>query len=629
MKFTLFIIVLFFHFCSFGQDSFEKILKNGKGEVVINYRNSDSFISLDKNGEISGAEYEILLDFFSWVEEEYNVQITPSFVMMNSFSELYESISSSDVSGLFGSCSFSITDKRLKEVRFSPAYLPDIEVMISSKDLPILQDTSEFRIKFKTSKAITVQGSTFEDDIRNLNHSGNVMDMEFVSTTEQVISSINSTNNTYGFIELPNFFKLYKNGLKLNRQNLFLVQREGYGIIYPKESDWNDVVWAYFKVDDNRVRVNGILEKYFGIELINFINEIQFSSDSQKKLLLLNRENELETLEANNLKLSLENEKLDNEKNKAEREILIAQESALEMYILLGVISFVLILGLVVYAYYLKNKDHKIISEQKKQVEIQKEIVEEKHRLITDSIHYAFTIQKAMLQGEDHINPQLPEHFVFFKPKDVVSGDFYWSKVVGDFCFFASVDCTGHGVPGGFMSVLGISLLNDILFDHDILNPAQVLEALNKRVITELDQSSREGSSKDGMDISLARINLKTLEMIWAGAHNPLYIFRNGELTELKANKQPIGYYDYSKPFDNVSFQLQKKDMIYSYTDGYPDQFGGERDKKLKSSGFKDLLKDIQLLSIPEQKKYLDNHFKSWKGENEQVDDVCVIGMRI
>lgn len=443
------------------------------------------------------------------------------------------------------------------------------------------------------------------------------------------MGAIQSNNNCFGYVELPNYFNLYQQGIKLNRQNLFLVQREGYGIIYPLGSDWNEPMWQYFQDENNRKKVQQILQKYFGLELIQFISEIQSSTDEQKNLLLLTKENELESLLAENLKLSLENEKLDNEKSKAERDVLENYEKTLEWLIILGIISFVIILSLVIYAYYVKNKDHKVISKQKKEVELQKDIVVEKHRLITSSIHYAKTIQNAMLQGEEHVNKQLPDHFVFFRPKDVVSGDFYWSKIVGDYCYFAAVDCTGHGVPGGFMSVLGISLLNDILFDHDLLSPAEVLDKLDARVIHELGQSDKEGSSKDGMDISLCRINLKTLELVWAGAHNPLYVYRSGELIELKPNKQPIGYFEYGKPFDNQFLQLQKDDMIYSSTDGYPDQFGGDRGKKFKSSGFKNLLSRIQLLSTIEQKKYLERHFTEWKGENEQVDDACVIGMRI
>jgi serine phosphatase RsbU (regulator of sigma subunit) len=628
-KHFLILLILLFSQWSWSQDSFKELLSKGHGEVTVNFRTAPSFIYLNEHGGVAGVEFEILEDFYHWVELNHNVEIIRNYNVIESFSELYLSISESKSEGLFGVCSFSITSERLKEVKFSPAYLPDLEIMVSSADLPILKDSAEFSKEFGNAKAITVKGSTFEEDIKNLKPLVKLLDMEYVSNTEDVISAVENQNNCYGFIELPNYFSLYQKGIKLNRQNLFLVQREGYGIIYPKNSDWNEPLWEYFQQESNQKKIIEILQKHFGSELVNFITEIQESTDMQKNVLLLTKENELESLVADNLKLSLENEKLDNEKAKAERKVLESKEETLEWFIILGVISFIIVLIIVFYAYYLKNKDHKIISAQKKEVEAQKDIVIEKHRLITSSIHYAKTIQNAMLQGEEYTNKALPEHFVFFQPKDVVSGDFYWSKIIGDYGYFASVDCTGHGVPGGFMSVLGISLINDIVYDHDLLKPSEILDKLNKRVIDELDQSDKEGSSKDGMDISLSRINLKTLELVWAGAHNPLYVYRNGELIELKPNKQPIGYFEYGKPFDDQTLQLEKNDMIYSSTDGYPDQFGGVKGKKLKSSGFKNLLSRIQVLSTKEQKKYLERHFSEWKGENEQVDDACVIGMRI
>ncbi len=628
MKIITFILLLFTLGANWSQDSFQDVLTNHKGSVTINYKTAFNFIN-EENGVLKGVEFEILEDFYKWVELKYDVEIKREYQPVKSFSDLYQSIKFPESNGVFGVCSFSITKERLKEVKFSPAYLPDIEVMVSSSDLPILKDSSEFSAKFGNAKAITVKGSTFEEDVVSLKTLLTDIPIEYVSNTEEVVTTVQHQMNCYGFVELPIYFDLYQKGVKLNRQNLFLVQREGYGIIYPLESDWNEPLWEYFQEDNTKKKHQEILAKYFGSELVKFISEIQGSTDEQKNVLLLTKENELESLVADNLKLSLENEKLDNEKTKAERKILESKEETLEWLIIFGVISFLVILAIVMYAYYLKTKDHKVILAQKLEVEKQKDIVVEKHRLITDSIHYAKTIQNAMLQGENHVNKNLPDHFVFFQPKDVVSGDFYWSKIVDGYCYFASVDCTGHGVPGGFMSVLGISLLNDILFDHYLLTPAEILDKLDQRVIEELDQSDKEGSSKDGMDISLSRINLKTLELVWSGAHNPLYIFRNGELIELKPNKQPIGYYEYGKPFDNKNLQLQKGDMIYSSTDGYPDQFGGVKGKKLKSSGFKNLLSKIQLLSTKEQKKYLERHFMEWKGENEQVDDACVIGMRI
>lgn len=605
-----------------GQDAFEAILQNGKGTVEIRYKDAGQFVN-DASGKITGAEYEIIESFFQWVESKEGVEIQRIYNKYEDFGEMYMSIADNPhESGVFSICSYSVTAERLKEVKFSPSYMPDIEVMVSSKDLPVVKDSTELTEKFKYSKAVTVKGSTFEADILDLAELIPNLNIKYVASHADVIKEISTHKNTFGFLELPTYLELFENGVNINRQNLFAVQRDGYGFIYPINSDWHGMVWEYFQNEENKVIIRDILLKHFSYEVIEFLEEVNSSSSNEIQILLLEREKDIEELRFDNQQLLIDNERLD-------KEMKLAEADAVKTYLFIGIGMLVIVLFLSGLAYYIKNRDHKVIVRQKEEVEQQKNIIEEKHRLITDSIHYAKTIQNAMLQGEEHTNEELPDHFVFFVPKDVVSGDFYWSKVIGSHCYFAAVDCTGHGVPGGFMSVLGISLLNDILFDHNLLTPAEILEKLTDRVIKELDQTGEEGASRDGMDISLARINLETLELVWAGAHNPLYIFRKGKLIELKANKQPIGYYPYRKPFDDQTLQLEKGDMIYSSTDGYPDQFGGERGKKLKSSGFKQVLSEAQLLSTVEQKKYLLHHFKAWKGACEQVDDACVVGMRI
>lgn len=621
MRYFWIIGILLSSYC-LAQNSYQQLLSAKKADVEIRYKDAGKFVN-DQSGYLSGAEFEILEHFFRWVEEKEGVEIHRNYVKYDDFGKMLKTITASpDSSGIFSICSYSITQERLQELRYSPSYMPDIEVLVSSSDLPIVKDTNDLINHFKHSTALTVKGSTFEQDILQIKQLLPDLSINYVPSHAEVISGITNGKNTFGFLELPTYLDLFQEGIKINRQNVFLIQREGIGFVYPLNSDWHSAVWQYFQDENNRAEVQSILLKYFSHELLSFINEIDASSENQMQILLLAREKDIETLRIENQELIYENDKLEAAQK-------LANADAWRIYLIIGIGALVIVLFLAGLAYKIKSKDHQVILKQKQEVEEQKNIIEEKHRLITDSIHYAKTIQNAMLQGEEHTNSSLPDHFVFFSPKDVVSGDFYWSKIMNEYCYFAAVDCTGHGVPGGFMSVLGISLLNDILFDHDLLTPAEILDKLSDRVIKELDQSDKEGSSKDGMDISLVRINLNTLELVWSGAHNPLYIFRKGNLIELKADKQPIGYYPYSNPFTNQSLQLEKGDMIYSSTDGYPDQFGGENDKKLKSSGFKKVLSKAQLLSTKEQKKFLTNYFEEWKGNREQVDDACIVGMRI
>ncbi|MEW6468628.1 MAG: two-component regulator propeller domain-containing protein [Bacteroidota bacterium] len=259
----------------------------------------------------------------------------------------------------------------------------------------------------------------------------------------------------------------------------------------------------------------------------------------------------------------------------------------------------------------------------------EKEKVEEAHKSITDSINYARKIQTAILPQDGEFWACFPNSFVLFKPKDIVSGDFYWVTSSGDHLFYATCDCTGHGVPGGFMTMLGTSLLNEIVNEKNIIEPAEILNTLRDRIILSLKQSSA-GESKDGMDMSVCRMDKKRAKLVYAGANNALYLVRAGALEEYKPDKQPVGFYeDVKRPFTQKEIALQKGDVIYTFSDGYADQFGGDKGKKFKYRNFEQLLVAIHDKPMKEQKKILDETIEDWRGDFEQLDDILVIGIRI
>lgn len=301
-----------------------------------------------------------------------------------------------------------------------------------------------------------------------------------------------------------------------------------------------------------------------------------------------------------------------------------------EVYTYAGALgfAFMLVLASVLYkSYKSKQKSNFLITHQKEEIE-------HRHREITDSINYAKRIQDALLKETEHVSGKLPTHFILYKPKDIISGDFYWSLEKQGYLYIAAGDCTGHGVPGAMMSMLGIAFLNEITSIENFLTPAGILDKLRERVVKELNQTGKEGENKDGMDISIACLNLQTNELQWAGANNPLWVISNKpegpiELKEVKPNKQPIGYHPNSSPFTNNIIQLEKSNSFYLLTDGYYDQFGGEKGKKFKPAQLKELILNIYSKSLEEQKKILNSAFEDWRGNLEQVDDVCIIGMRI
>lgn len=274
------------------------------------------------------------------------------------------------------------------------------------------------------------------------------------------------------------------------------------------------------------------------------------------------------------------------------------------------------------------NNDYEgIIIKQKKKAEIQSDLLKEKNKEIVDSITYAKRIQHAILPPLKVFKENLPESFVLYKPKDIVAGDFYWMEQVENTTLFAAADCTGHGVPGAMVSVLCNNGLNRSVREFSLSKPGEILDKTRELVIEEFRKSEQE--VKDGMDIALCSI--EDLKLQYAGAHNALWIIRKNtaEVEEIRANKEPIGNFENPTPFTTHTVQLNPGDSIYIFTDGFADQFGGEKGKKFKAANFKKLLVSIQSKSMEEQKRVINDTFESWKDDLEQVDDVCVIGVRV
>ncbi len=256
--------------------------------------------------------------------------------------------------------------------------------------------------------------------------------------------------------------------------------------------------------------------------------------------------------------------------------------------------------------------------------------IEEKNNEIIDSIKYAQRIQKALLPDANLLNKYVDDYFIFYKPKDIVSGDFYWFGERNNQLIFVAADCTGHGVPGALLSMLGISFLSEIISNKNNLEANRILEILRNQMISSLKQSGFEGESKDGMDIALCIFDKEKKNLQYSGAYNSLYLIRGNELDEYKADRMPIGYYDNAvEPFTNHNIQLNQGEMIYLFSDGFPDQFGGTEGKKYKYKAFKDLLLSMNNLSMKDQHKRLQKEFEDWKGNYDQVDDVIVLGIKI
>jgi serine phosphatase RsbU (regulator of sigma subunit) len=349
---------------------------------------------------------------------------------------------------------------------------------------------------------------------------------------------------------------------------------------------------------------------------------------------------------------------IDSQKSSLNKSIADLKKQQLVLYfVLVALLLFGLMIVAIFRSYKIKKKANKVLNaknieiskqnteiiQQKEEIETQRDEIEAQrdflarqrdqiltqNKDITDSITYASKIQHALLPPELLTTQLFKDLFVFYLPRDIVSGDFYWTRKKGDIIYIAVADCTGHGVPGAFMSMLGVAFLNEILDRYNKLSAGSLLDNLREKVVYSLHQTENEGGSKDGMDISIVAYNEKTKIAEIAGANNAVYLVRKNELTEFKPDKMPIGiYYGDEKPFTSNTIKVEKGDFFYMFSDGYPDQFGGEKGKKFKYKALKNLCLNLSKLSSIEQEKEIENTFVSWKKHYNQVDDILFLGIR-
>jgi len=382
---------------------------------------------------------------------------------------------------------------------------------------------------------------------------------------------------------------------------------------YVEKQDYRD---AYY----NHVLYTQVKDSLFNEESAKLLQEMETKYQTEKK------------------QQEIEKQQLEIEKKDAQ-----ARTRNIMLYAMLGGLLLVVLIAVQVYrGYKQKQKANALLSaknmeiEQKNEhlnqanVEIseQKAEIEEKNLNIMDSIRYAKRIQQTILPRDQFVEKYLPQSFILYKPKDIVSGDFYWMEVVDKTAYVSAVDCTGHGVPGAFVSIVGYNSLNRTVMEFGLTKPADILNKLNDLVVDTFVRHS-DSDVKDGMDMSLVTIDLDTMNVQFAGAQNPVYVINDNGLTEYSANKQPIGSSLEPKNFDNHELATKKGDMIYLFSDGYIDQFGGPKGKKFMRKRFKETLQSIHQLDVKTQKQHLDNTIIDWMGNEEQLDDILVIGIRV
>lgn len=445
------------------------------------------------------------------------------------------------------------------------------------------------------------------------------------------------------FTDVGDNLKYITNKTKLD-ESLLAIKRALYTYGIQKEGEWKSIIEKMESIvqsgekNMDRADVKQMLSAYKNLEEEKRVKE-------QRLVLVSDSINALTAeLAAKSAEEKIVSQRIQDQQKKVtalDNEILVKRKEIDEKIQTLKdkdrvilIIAVLSILGIILLLFSIRSnnqrrKANKLLSEQKSEIERQKHLVDEKQKEILDSINYAKRIQTALMANSKMMNENLPEHFIFFKPKDIVAGDFYWAAPVSDGFMYITADSTGHGVPGAFMSLLNISKLNDAI-NKNTSRPDIVLNEVKDGIIKALNPEGSSEESKDGMDAILCKLDHKNLKLQYAAANNSFCILRNNEIITCKADKMPVGKsHDDSGRFTFNELSLEFGDMIYTFTDGYGDQFGGPEGKKFKHKNLRDVFQEVAKLPVNKQKEIIANRFDDWKGELEQVDDVLIIGVRV
>jgi tetratricopeptide (TPR) repeat protein len=513
----------------------------------------------------------------------------------------------------------------------------------SAEILKKLDDSQSLADLYNNMGCLNNELNNYEEAITKFNlalslHKKNGFDQGILSTFNN-LGEANKKGKNYN-LALSYFYKAIEIGNQIKDKNGIAYAKNKIGSILISQKKYDSAI-GYTK------DALQIAEEIGSLELTQESHQLLFESYNAKqnyKEALVNYINYIDhrdsILNLGNakkiLQLQMENDfniKQNAEKLKQEAKDVLANQEKKRQKIIIFTISLcfviVLLLSILIFnRFRITLKQKQLIEKQKEKVESQKTIIEYKNKQVLDSIYYAKRIQTAILPTISNFKNKLSNSFILYLPKDIVAGDFYWQEIINDNILFAACDCTGHGVPGAMVSVVCNNALNRAVREFNKLHPAEILDKTLEIVIENFNKS--EDEIKDGMDISLCNYHVGSKILEYAGANNPLWIIRNNELIEIKANKQSIGNSENVKPFTNHSIQLLSGDCVYLSSDGYGDQFGGLiGQKKLTKKRFKQLLISLSALDIEIQSEKIASFFYEYKQNIEQVDDVLVIGFKV
>ncbi len=631
------ILALFEANNTFGQTSWQEFQQAKQGEIVVYYTDVVPFLYKPNAGDSlhQGIEYELFNSFLNFTKQAYGVAPKCRYVYVATFGEL-QSLIQKQPTGTFALGAFSMTDERKNRMQFSPPYMPDVEIMVSSHNLPVVKDTAQFLEQFQHTIGLTLKKTTFEQELLQLRKIQLNFSIEYADKHDQVYDRIAKEDNLFSFTNLVDYLYRNKTRLSMKRQTLFKTEREGLAIAMPFKSDWQEPMKAFFQTDSFPQITKRILQKYIGEDVRELVMTMSNTEGEAQEIALLKEE-----------KIIQEQKILDDEKEIKHQNLInkafIAFVMVLIVFLVLSYIGFKVQQS---QKKLLEKQNHQIETQntilenrekelQQKNAEIQakNEAIEKQNESITDSIRAAQVIQNAILPFRNAMENLFKDYFLLYIPQSIVSGDFFWISQVQNKTFVAVIDCTGHGVPGAFMSMIGQAYLNKIVNENHISDPSQVLENFHENVRINLKQDEIKEHTAYGMDVCMvAYENLPTnqVKVQFSGAKRPLLYIHHEKLHEIRGTRRSVGGRPKKTftPFQTHEIILNSDDLIYLTTDGYVDN-GNPNRQSFGSQRFMELIQTNFRKNLTEQGEILHHALLEHQATAEQRDDITILGVKV
>jgi serine phosphatase RsbU (regulator of sigma subunit) len=588
-------------------DSWETVQEKKVGKIYILHYDRKPFVYINERGKMTGIEYDIVNEFITFLQKEKGVKLKVEWIKFDDFHKLYGEIIKSE-QGVWGLPSVPLNEIDIKQIQTTSVFMPDIEVLVSSKDMPVVTDKVSLRSSLRHHIPVTIRNSTVELSMNRIKKAYFPDNQyEYVKTETEVIDKIVAEKGRFGYVSLLEYYLAVKQGKEINRQKYFEIKRSNFAFILPENSDWAEAFDEFFREDKYKQLINFFIKKHLGTDVTDVLLEVP--GEAAQKIMDAEKEAEI-SFE----KMQTTQREYDSFKWKS---------------YLGGVLLFILLVLLVwqqsrTYQKHLREMVEK--DDELTEIKMQNNHLAEQAK---DSATFARHIQEALIPTPSQVKLIFPESFVYYKPREVVSGDFYWVGQTNDEKILGVFDSTGKGIKAAFVTQLSINIMKNLL-QEKITNPANILREMDRRLSEMVSDAGFEFVEREGVEAAICTVNTHTKTVTFAGAHQTMYFINSQGLQPIKGNRHDIGDVELKKKnFQAFSFPYEKGDFVYLSSDGFYDQLGSHDRMKFMLKNFQDLLVDIHDLPVQDQYRELDKIFKAWKGNTEQTDDVVVIGVKL